>query len=59
MTGAGIILINSKNEVLLLLRDHNSEIPYPNMWDIPGGMVEKDETPEEAIKREMYEELNL
>jgi 8-oxo-dGTP diphosphatase len=59
MTGAGIILLNSNNEVLLILRDNKQEIPYPNMWDIPGGMVEKNETAVEAIKREIYEELGL
>lgn len=59
MIGAGIILINSNNEVLLLLRDNKPSIPYPNMWDIPGGHVESGETPEVALRREMKEEMNL
>lgn len=59
MIGAGIILLNSNNEVLLLLRDDKPEIPFPNMWDIPGGKVEENETPEKAICREMNEELGL
>ncbi len=57
--GAGIILINSNNEVLLLLRDDNMEIPFPNQWDIPGGKVEIGESPEQAVKREMKEEMGL
>lgn len=57
--GAGIILINSNNEVLLLLRDDKPEIPYPNQWDIPGGRIEKGESPIETIRREMFEELGL
>ena len=57
--GAGIILLNSNNEVLLLLRDDKQEILYPNMWDIPGGIIEKEENPEETIKREMIEEMGL
>lgn len=59
MTGAGIILLNKNNEVLLLLRDNDAAIPYPNMWDIPGGKVEDGESPEEAVRREMNEEMGL
>lgn len=59
MKGAGIIFLNSNNEVLLLLRDDKDSIPFPNMWDIPGGKVEKDENPEETVRREMNEELGL
>lgn len=59
MIGAGIILLNHNNEVLLLLRDDKPEIPFPNMWDIPGGKVEENETPENGIRREMDEELGL
>jgi 8-oxo-dGTP diphosphatase len=55
--GTSIILRNSKNEVLLFLRDNKPEIPYPNMWDVPGGHVEAGETPEETIVREMMEEI--
>jgi 8-oxo-dGTP diphosphatase len=59
LKGAGIIFFNSKNEVLLLLRDNKQGIPYPNMWDIPGGMVEENETPERTIRREMEEEMEI
>jgi len=57
--GAGIIFINSNNEVLLLLRDDKIDIPFPNMWDIPGGKVENGETLENAIRREMMEEISI
>lgn len=59
MKGAGIILLNSNDEVLLILRDNKPGIPYPDMWDIPGGQVENGETPDETIRREMNEELGL
>ena len=59
MIGAGIILLNRNNEVLLLLRDNKIDIPFPNMWDIPGGKVEEGESPEQAIRREMMEELSI
>ena len=59
MIGAGIILLNRNNEVLLLLRDNKIDIPFPNMWDIPGGKVEDNETPIETIRREMMEEMSI
>lgn len=57
--GAGILLINSKNELLMLLRDDIPNIPFPNMWDIPGGHVEIGEKPQDTVRREMLEEMNL
>ena len=57
--GCSIIFINKKKEILLLLRDDIPTIPYPNMWDLPGGHVEEDETPEACIVREMKEEMGL
>ena len=59
MLGSGIILTNSNNEVLLLLRDNKTDIPFPNMWDIPGGKVEDGESPEQALRREMMEEMSI
>lgn len=57
--GCSILFTNSKHQVLLLLRDNISSIPYPNMWDIPGGLVEENETPEQTIVREMKEEIGM
>ncbi len=57
--GAGIILLNSKGQILLILREDDPGIPYPGMWDLPGGHIEEGETPEQAIRREMMEELEL
>lgn len=58
-SGTSIIFLNDAGQVLLLLRDDNPAIPYPNMWDLPGGHVEPDETPQECIVREMREEMGL
>ena len=41
------------------MRDDKPDIPFPNMWDVPGGHVEPGETPEECIVREMKEEMGL
>lgn len=57
--GCGILFYNDKKEVLLLLRDNKPTIPCPNMWDIPGGHVESNESPKEAIVREVKEELGI
>ncbi|KKQ41694.1 MAG: Hydrolase, NUDIX family [Microgenomates group bacterium GW2011_GWC1_37_8] len=39
-----------KNKILLFLRDNIRTIPYPNHWQLPGGGVEKGETPFKALK---------
>ena len=57
--GSSIIFINDEREILLVLRDNLPDIPYPNMWDLPGGHVENKESPERCIIREMMEELNI
>jgi len=57
--GVSIIFINDNDEILLLLRDDKDTIPYPNMWDLPGGHVESGETVEACIIREMEEEMGL
>jgi 8-oxo-dGTP diphosphatase len=56
---AAIILENDKGEFLLALRDNKLWIPFPNHWDLIGGHVEEDETPEEALVREVKEELDI
>lgn len=32
---------------------------YPDLWELPGGKIEPNETPDEAIKREWMEELEI
>ena len=56
---AAIILENDKGEILLYLRDNKPDIPFPNYWDLIGGHVEEGETPEEALVREVKEELDI
>lgn len=56
---AAIIFENDKGEFLLYLRDNKPGIPFPDHWDLIGGHVEEGETPEEALVREVKEELNI
>ena len=56
---AAIILENDKGEFLLYLRDSKPEIPFPDYWDLIGGHVEEGETPEQALVREVKEELDI
>jgi 8-oxo-dGTP diphosphatase len=56
---AAIILENDKGEFLLALRDNKPGIPFPNHWDLIGGHIEEGETPEEALVREVKEELDI
>ena len=57
--GASIIFHNSSAQVLLVLRDDLPSISYPGLWDLPGGHIEKNETAEECIVREMLEEIEI
>jgi 8-oxo-dGTP diphosphatase len=56
---AAIILENEKGELLLYLRDNKPGIPFPDHWDLIGGHIEEGETPEEALVREVREELDI
>ena len=57
--GCSIIFLDDRSRILLLLRDDKPDIPYPNMWDVPGGHVDPGETPDDCIIREMKEEMEL
>jgi 8-oxo-dGTP diphosphatase len=54
---AAVALINEENEVLLAQRPKGKRLA--GKWEFPGGKVEKDESPEEALVRELHEELGI
>lgn len=51
---AGRLLCTDQAGRLLVL-----EPPYKATWDIPGGVVERDESPRLAARREVQEEIGL
>ena len=53
---ATAVILNDDNEILLLQRN---KAPEAGNWSVPGGAVEFGETMEDALKRELYEELGI
>jgi 8-oxo-dGTP diphosphatase len=54
-----VLLFDRNNRLLIYLRDDKPEIPFPNHWDFFGGHLEEGETPDEALVREVNEELGV
>ncbi len=50
-------LIELKDRVLVTQRSAMMHLPLK--WEFPGGKIEKDETPESCLVREIFEELNI
>ena len=57
-TGCKIALFCG-DKLLVILRDDKENIPWPNMWELPGGGREGDESPFECAAREVFEELGI
>ena len=54
-----VLLFDRDNRLLVYLRDDNPDIPFPNHWDFFGGHLETGESPEQALVREVREELGV
>ena len=57
--GVNAIPLNTEGKILLQLRDDKPELRFPNHWTTFGGAVVDGETPDEAIHRELLEEIEL
>ena len=53
---AGILIGHDKS---LLLAQRSAEKSFPLQWEFPGGKIEEAENSESALKRELFEELNI
>ena len=51
--GAGCLFFNQDGQILLV------KPTYKPVWEIPGGAVEKNESPKQCCQREIWEELGL
>lgn len=49
-------IIVKDNKIFVTQRGYGD---FKGGWEFPGGKIEKNETPEEALKREILEELNV
>ena len=56
--GAKLVLL-AGDRLLVIRRDDIPTIPWPGLWDLPGGGREGDETPEACALRELAEETGL
>ena len=53
-----IVLVNPESKLLLQLRDNIPGIVDPGRWDFIGGAMEKGETAQQSIRRELKEEIS-
>jgi len=57
--GCGALVVNDKNQVLLMHRTGKSQGGMGGLWSQPGGTVELGEKVKDTIKREIKEELDI
>jgi ADP-ribose pyrophosphatase YjhB (NUDIX family) len=51
--GVGVLIFNNKEEVLIV------KTSYKDHWSMVGGVVDEDESPRSACKREIKEEIGI
>ncbi len=47
------------DQLLVYRRDNKPDIPFPDMWDLPGGGRENGESGAACVARETYEEFGI
>ena len=56
---AQVLLFDRGGRLLVYLRDDKPDIPFPNHWDFFGGHLEEGESSEQALVREVKEEIGV
>ena len=56
---ASLIIFKKTDDGIQVLLEKRGSTPHKHDWTIPGGHVEKNETPQEAAVREIKEETGL
>ena len=54
---ASIAIIDANDQILIAKRPNKKHLS--GFWEFPGGKLEKDESPQNALIREVKEELNI
>ena len=57
-TSVALAILYREEKFLMQLRDDIPGILYPGFWGLFGGHLEKGETPEAGLRREVKEEIN-
>lgn len=57
LVAAGVMFFSGSE--LLMIKRSSSEADYQGYWTIPGGHIEVGEAPEEAARREVFEEIGV
>lgn len=50
-------ILKKDNKILIARKKQGKSLA--GYWEFPGGKIEKGETPEESLKRELMEEMNI
>ncbi len=58
VVNVSVAIITDASKRFLITR-RALHIPHGGLWEVPGGKVEPEETPHEALLREIHEEVGL